>query len=152
MQSVPPCSAPTCLWWLRLLGVAVRHVICGFYLFFLPVMLPSEIPKLPTDPPSESVSWCLETPPLLRLPSRDGFLSLPLSSLFLSFIFCPTSFQRQWAAFLGAHCPLPAFNCFVEFAQSSNVLSINLWGRKWSACPIPPPSSEPLIYSSVLNV
>ena len=36
-----------------LLGVVVRHVICGvsFIYFFLPVMLPSEIPKLPTDPP-----------------------------------------------------------------------------------------------------
>ena len=51
---------------------------------------------------SESVSWCLETSLILRLPSRDGALSLPLLSLFLSFIFFPTSFQRQWAAFLGA--------------------------------------------------
>ena len=34
-----------------LLGVAVRYVICGFCFFFLLVMLPSEIPKLPTDPP-----------------------------------------------------------------------------------------------------
>ena len=34
------------------LGVAVRHLICGFCLliFFFPVMLPSEIPKLPTEP------------------------------------------------------------------------------------------------------
>ena len=32
------------------LEVALRHVICGFYLFFLLVVLPSEIPKLPTDP------------------------------------------------------------------------------------------------------
>ena len=35
------------------LGIDVRHIICGFYLFvclfFLPVMLPAEIPKLPTD-------------------------------------------------------------------------------------------------------
>ena len=31
------------------LEVALRHVICGFYLFFLLVTLPSEIPKLPTD-------------------------------------------------------------------------------------------------------
>ena len=39
------------VWATSLLGVAVRHIICGFiYLFFLPVMLPSEIPKLPTDP------------------------------------------------------------------------------------------------------
>ena len=41
------------LWATFLLGVAVRHVICEFlfiYLFFLPVMLPSEIPKPSTDP------------------------------------------------------------------------------------------------------
>ena len=69
----------------------------------------------------------------LRLPSRDGSLSLPFLSLLLSFIFFPTSFQRQRATFLGAWCPLPAFrSCFVEFAQCSNVLSMNLWGRKWS--------------------
>ncbi|KAM9669789.1 uncharacterized protein ACBT57_007043 [Dama dama] len=34
--------------------------------------------------------------------SRDGSPSLALLSHFLSFIFCPTSFRRQWAAFLGA--------------------------------------------------
>ena len=39
------------VWATSPLGVAIRHVICGVYLlFFLPVMLPSEIPKLPTDP------------------------------------------------------------------------------------------------------
>ena len=32
-----------------LLGVVVRRIICGFY-FFLSVVLPSEIPKLPPDP------------------------------------------------------------------------------------------------------
>ena len=31
------------IWDTFLLGVAFRHVICGFYLFFLPVRLPSEI-------------------------------------------------------------------------------------------------------------
>ena len=51
----PFCSAPACWWWMRasggtfLLGVAFRHVICGFYLFFLPVRLPSQIQKLPPD-------------------------------------------------------------------------------------------------------
>ena len=42
------------VWVTSPLGVAIRHVICGFYLliyFSLLVMLPSEIPKLPTDPP-----------------------------------------------------------------------------------------------------
>ena len=66
----------------------------------------------------------------LRLPSWDGSPSLPLLSLFLSFIFCPISFWRQWAAFLGTWCPLPVFRtCFVEFAQHSNVLSMNFWGE-----------------------
>ena len=79
------------IWGTFLLGVAFRHVICGFYLFFLPVRLPSEIRKLPPDPPVRGFPgvWRL---PLLRLPSRDGFPSLALLSFFLSFIFCPTSF------------------------------------------------------------
>ena len=77
----------------------------------------------------------------LILPFWDGLLSLPLLSLFLSFIFCPTSFQRQWAAFLGAQCHTPVFrNCFVEFTQLSTDLLMNLWERKWSPCPIPLPS------------
>ena len=43
---------------------------------------------------SEKVSWCLETSLFLRLPSRAGTPSLPLLSLFLSFIFFPTFFRR----------------------------------------------------------
>ena len=128
------------IWGTFLLGVAFRHVICGFYLFFLPVRMPSMIKKLPPDPPVRGFPgvWKL---PLLRLLSWDGSPSLTLLSLFSSFIFCPTSFRRQWAAFLGAWCPLLAIRtCFVEFAQSSNDLSMNLWGRKWSPRPIPPPS------------
>ena len=79
------------IWGTFLLGVAFRHVICGFYLFSLPVRLSSEICKLPPDLPVRGFpgAWKLL---LLRLPSRDGSLSLALLSLFLSFIFCPTSF------------------------------------------------------------
>ena len=110
------------------------------YLFCLPVMLPSVVRRL-TRLGSESVSWCLETSPFLRLPSLDGAPSLPLLSLFLSFIFFLTSFPRQWAAFLRVWCPLPAFrSCLVEFTQRLNVLLMNLWGRKWSSRPIPLPS------------
>ena len=89
------------VWGTFLLGVAIRHLSCGFYLFFLLVRLPSEIQKLPPEPPVRGFPgvWKL---PLLRLPSRDGSPSLALLSLFLCFIFCPTSFRRQWAAFLGA--------------------------------------------------
>ena len=61
------------------------------YLFFLPVRLPSEIQKLPPDPPVRGFPgvWKL---PLLRLPSQDRSPSLTLLSLLFSFIFCPTSF------------------------------------------------------------
>ena len=118
--------ADASVWGTFLLGDAFRHVICGFYLFFLPVMLPSEIWKLPPDPPVRGFPgvWKLA---LLWLPSQDGFLSLALLSLFLSFMFFPTSFRRQWPAFLGAWCPLLAIkNCFAQIAQHWNVLSMNL--------------------------
>ena len=101
-------------------------------------MLPSEIPKLPHRLASERISWCLETSPPSWLAPWDRSPTLTHLSLFLSCIFCPTPFWREWAAFLGAWCPLPAFgSCFVEVAQNSNELLINLWGRKWSPCPIP---------------
>ena len=86
------------------------------YLFFPPCYVALCACKARHRLGSESVSWCLETSLFLRLPSWDGAPSLLLLSLFLSFIFFPTSFRRQWAAFLGAWCPLPAFrSCFVEF-------------------------------------
>ena len=132
--------ADASVWGTFLLGVAFRHVICGFYLLFLLVRLPSKILKLPPDLPMRGYPgvWKL---PLLGHPSRDRSPSLTLLSLFSFFIFCPTSFQRQWVAFLGIWCPLLVIrSCFVEFAQRSNVLSMNLWGRKWSPRSIPPPS------------
>ena len=118
-----------------LLGVAFRHVICGFYLFFLLVRLPSEIQKLPPDPPLREFPgvWKL---PLLWLPSQDRSPSLTLLSLFLSFIFCPTSFWRRCSAFLGAWCHLLAVrSCFVKFAQYSNFF----WWicRRESGLPVP---------------
>ena len=71
-----------------------------------------------------------------------GWITVPnsLVSLFVFYI-CPTYFWREWADFLGAWCPLPAFrSCLVEVTQHSNDLFINIWGRKWSSWPIPPPS------------
>ena len=108
------CSSPFCpyllvadagVWGTFLLGVAFRHVICGvyllIYLFFLPVRLPSEIRKLPPGPPVRGFPGVWKPPPL-RLSSRDRSPSPALLSLFLSFILCPASFRRRWAAFLGA--------------------------------------------------
>ena len=68
-------------------------------------MLPSEIPKFPTDPLVRGFPgiWKL----LFFKDSLPGWVFVPNSFVSLSFIFCPISFWRQWAAFLGAWCPLP---------------------------------------------
>ena len=72
-----------------LLGVVFRHVICGFYLFSLPVRLPSEIQKLPPDPPVRGFPGIWELP-LLRLPFL-GRISIPNSIVSL-FIFSILSY------------------------------------------------------------
>ena len=51
---------------------ATNLLVLIIYLFFLPVMLPSVLPRLATDS-AASVSWCLETslldsPPGMELP------------------------------------------------------------------------------------
>ena len=143
-----PCLlvANTSLWATSPLAIAVRHVFCVCVcvcVFLSPSFVALWDSETPYRPTYERVSYYLETSPPSRLPHQDGSLSLTLLFLFLSFIFCPTSFWREWDAFLGAWCPPPAFrSCFVEVAQHSNDLLMNLWGRKWSPCPIPLPSSK----------
>ena len=61
------------------------------YLFYLPVMLPSVLPRLATDS-AVRVFPSVWKPLFLGLPSVDGAPSLPLLSLLLSFIFFPTFF------------------------------------------------------------
>ena len=69
----------------------------GFiYLFFFLVMLPSEIPKLPTDPPVRGSPGVWK---LLRLPPQDGPPSLTLLSLFLSFVFVLPPFEDNGLPF-----------------------------------------------------
>ena len=61
-------------------------------------------------------------------------------SFFVFYIFSYL-LSKSWVVFLGACCPLPAFrSCFVEFTRRLNALLMNLWGRKCSPCPTPPPS------------
>ena len=67
---------------------------CLFVCFFPPCYVALCASKARHRFGSEKVSWCLETSLFLRLPSRDRTPSLPLLSLFLSFIFFPTSFRR----------------------------------------------------------
>ena len=70
----------------------------SFY-FFPPCCATLWDSKTSHRPAGERVSWCLETSLPSRLPPLDKSLYLTLLSLFLSFIFCPTSIHRQWAAF-----------------------------------------------------
>ena len=76
---------------------------------------------------SESVSWCLETSLFLRLPSQDGAPSLPLLSLFLSFIFFATPFEDNGLLLQvpDVLCQLSEVVC-VEFTWRLNVLLMNL--------------------------
>ena len=150
MQPVPPCPATG--WRVQASALLLRwgsyHLAPNLwgsiiYLFSLPVMLPSVFPRLTTDSAVRVFPGVWKLLSFLRLPSWDGAPSLPLLSFFLSFIFFPTFFWRQWAAFLGAWYPLPAFrSCFVEFTQHSDVLLMNLWGQKCYPCPIPLPSYD----------
>ena len=126
---------------LSLLVVVVRCTFCGFVFFPSPGYVALWDSKIPHRHACERVSYCVETSPWL--PLQDGSPSLNLLSLFPSFIFCPICFWRDWTAFLGVWCSLTVFrSCFVDVAQHSNDCLMNLWGRKWSPCPVPPPSWE----------
>ena len=60
------------------------------YLFFLPVMLPSVLPRLCTDSAVRVFPGVWKLLSFLKLPSRDGALSLPLClSFYLLYFFLP---------------------------------------------------------------
>ena len=69
------------------------------YLFFPPCYVALCASKAQHRLGSENVSWCLETSLFLRLPSGKGAPSLPLLSLFLSFIFFLPPFEDNGLLF-----------------------------------------------------
>ena len=98
VAATPPCPASTgwcqkqasgllLCWQLRL---GAYSVVCLFG-FFSQSCCPLRF-QTPHKPTCESVSYCLETFPPSRLSPQGGFSSLTFLSLFLSFIFCTTSF------------------------------------------------------------
>ena len=94
MQPAPPCPAPTCYWRVQASALLLRWAsnLWGLiiYLFFLPVMLPSVLPRLATDSTVRVFPGVWKLLSFLRLPSREGALSLPLLSLFcLLYFFLP---------------------------------------------------------------
>ena len=72
----------TSIWAASLLDLWVLFI----YLFFLLVMLPSEILRLTTDLPVRVFPGVWKPLSFLRLLSLDGSLSLPLLSLFIFYI------------------------------------------------------------------
>ena len=74
------------VWATSSLGVVVRRVFRGFF-FFLLVMFPSEIPKLPTDPPVRGFPGVWKLLLLYDSLPRMGLCLLSLLSVFLSILF-----------------------------------------------------------------
>ena len=107
MKPVPPCPAPAHWWWTRAYGLLLLWELwlgafsLGYCFFFSSSYVALWDSKTPHRPASERVSCYLETSPPSPLPPQNGSLSITLLSLFLSSIFCSTSFWREWAAFLG---------------------------------------------------
>ena len=77
-------------------------------------MLPSEVPRLATDSPVRVFPGVWK--PLFFKTPFPGWISVRTFFVSLSFIIFPTSFRRQWAAFL-----LPFRSCLW------NLLSIQMF-------------------------
>ena len=138
MQPTPPCPTPLASDWCRHLccfsagGVTIGHITCGVYLFIFPpgyVALCGS--KAHYRLGSESVSWCLETSLFFKTPFPGW------RHYYHSFLFLFLSFLNYFL--------------FLTFTQHSNVLLMNLWGRKWSPRPIPQPSEDCLPNTENLN-
>ena len=147
LQPPPPCPASTHLWQIWASGPCLHWQLCIICVCvcvcvcFLPVVLPSEIPELPTDKPVKVFSTMWK---LLLHDSLPRTVSIPkFLSLFLSFTFCPTYFWKSWAAFL-----VPGVLHQLSEVVLWNLLNIQMifwwisWGRKWSPCLIPLPSRD----------
>ena len=105
-------------------------------------MLPSEVPRLTTDSPVRVFPGVWKLLSFLRLPSRDGSPSLPLLSLFLSFIFFPTSWYSKDNGLLFW---VPDVLC-----QHSEVVLWNLLSIKCSFDEFVGEKVVPLSYSSTI--
>ena len=81
------------------------------YLFFLPVMLPSVLPRLTTDSAARVFPGVWK-PLFLRFPSRDGIPFLGRSSL-------PTSFVSFFVFYIFSYLFLKTMICFSGCLMSS---------------------------------
>ena len=106
------------VWGTFLLGVAFRHVICGFYLFFLPVRLPSEFRKLPPDLPVPGFPGvCFQTNTSIKV-----FVWKQTSSIktpFPGWISIPSSFVSLFIFYILSYLLSKTMACFSGCLMSS---------------------------------
>ena len=85
MQPAPPCPAPACWWWMRGSGLLLcwQLQLDAYSMGFPPpIMLPSEIPTLPTDllvtvsPAVWKLFLLHDSPPPGRVSIPNSFVSL----------------------------------------------------------------------------
>ena len=144
MQSAPPCPSPLASGECEYLGCCSAGSCCWAcnlwvlinYLFFLPVILPSEIPRLATDLPERVYSWCLETYFFFKT-SFPGRTSVPASfvSLFifylLSYLFsktmgCISGCLMSSASIQKLFCGIySAFKCSFDEIVGETVVSLS---------------------------
>ena len=103
--------------WTRNLWVLI------IYLFFLMAMLPSVVPRLATDLAVRLSPGVWKLLSFLRLPSWDGSPSLPLLSLFLSFIFFSYLHLKTMGCFSG---------CLLSSASIQKLFCGIFWASKCS--------------------
>ena len=84
--------------------------------------MPSEVPRLATDLPVKVFPGVWNLLSFLRVLSQDGSPSLPLLSLFLSFIFFPTSFEDNGLLFW-----VPDVLCRHSEVVLRNLLSVQMF-------------------------
>ena len=143
MQPAPHCPAPSCWWCMRASGVLLHwHLHLGMYAVCLFVFSPSHVAIWDSKHSPQTREW--EGFLLFGNFSSFGTPSTGQVSVPNSFVFYILSYllSKKMDCLSGCWCPPPAFrSCFVEVAQHSNDLLVNLWGREWSPRPILPPSS-----------
>ena len=111
-----------------------------FYLFFLPVMLPSVLPRLATDS-AVRVFLVFGNFSLFKSPFPGrSFLPTSFVSLFVFYIFSYL-FSKTMSCFSG--CLMSSASIQKLFCEIYSVLKCSFdefVGEKWSPHPIPPPS------------
>ena len=135
MQLLPPCSVPVLWRQTQVSGLLLCWQLrLGAYSVLSPPPPRLCCPlRLQNSPQTHQWEGFLVFGNFSFVTPSPGQVSIPNSfvSLFVFYVY-PTSFWKEWAGFLDACCSLPAFkSCFVEIAQNSNDLLMNLWGRKW---------------------